>query len=866
MAIIKFTKDYLAPYQSLMQIYPEQEVSDKEKQKDGWKKLNMDYWYTIALSQYNSRKDKIVRNYELLKGILKPDDFYEEATVTSFVDELLKDVDLPSYVQHYPILNPPLNTMVGEMTKRPDNVRAKAYDSDSQNEELDYYTSTYQQLIYDDAKSHIQKELLNKGIDVSNLEEFQQQVEQLTQDKIKDIMTSYTSTAERWANNILTSFRSEFNMKEKSEEAFRDLLVVNEEYLHIYEDKSKTGLAVDVCNAKNVWGLTTPDKKYSKNWYAGGLIEVMELSEILNKYTLTIEEIEHLREVAMTGFFPFARKSNLLEGKQGIDSITYDTYDPLVLNTRVGLESEMMRNDQQALDSFLGNIQPNIGTFGNKFIVVTAYWNSKKKMGLVTYIDKNGIPQSELVDEHYVEGTHPQEISVEWEWINQWYKGVKIGNDIYYVEPFKLLDYCPIIGVRHEIKNTLSRSLVDLMKPFQTLYNVCMNQLFRLLEKEPGNVFLMSKRHVPLSNEGDGQDSIQIWEEEARERGIIFIDDSPENMKSPSAFNQYKNFDLTYTNQIQSRYNLAVQLKNECWELVGLSRQRMGSVMATETATATNTALTQSYAQTEPYFAQHEYLMQQLYQAIIDAALYIETQKPESTVSYITDEGESKFLRVNTQMDLSMRDLKVFLTSRREDQIIFEKIQGLAEFALQNGTPMYDVAQFYTTNSVRQLKQNLKKLKEFQDQMAQNAQQQKQQELEQNAQATQATLEQNERHHQEQLQMDKYKADLTARTNITVAQIKNYFQGPSEDSNNNGTPDPIEIVAAYQEQQKLIQARDLANMKLLQDQQKIDDARMSNQDKMALEQEKLKVKREDILSKEKIAKMNKNKYDSGSKK
>lgn len=172
MAIIQFIKETLAPYQTLMQIYPEQEVSDKEKQTDSWRKLNMDYWYTIALSQYNINKNKVIRNYELLKGILRPEDFYEEASVTSFADELLRDVDLPAYVQHYPILNPPINTMIGEMTKRPDNVKAKAFDEDSQNDELDYYTQLYQKMIYDDAKQHIQQDLLAKGTDVSNLDEF----------------------------------------------------------------------------------------------------------------------------------------------------------------------------------------------------------------------------------------------------------------------------------------------------------------------------------------------------------------------------------------------------------------------------------------------------------------------------------------------------------------------------------------------------------------------------------------------------------------------------------------------------------------------------------------------------------------------
>lgn len=864
MAIIQRTKEYTAPYEVMLQLFPEQEVPDKEKQGDTWKKINMDYWYTVALSQYNEKKNKVVRNYELLKGILRPEDFYEEAPVANFVDELMRDVELPSYVQHYPILNPPINTMVGEMTKRPTNIRAKAFDGDSKNEQIDYYTDLYNQMVYQEVKDQIQQQLLAKGTDVSNLDEFKKQVEQLTQEKIKDYQSSYTSTAEKWANHTIASLRREFSIKEKSEEAFRDLLVVNSEYYHIYEDKSKTGFAVDVCNDKEVWFLTTPNKKYTTEGYAGGLVQIMELSEILNKVSLPIDEIEHLREQATTSFFPNARKSNLLVGQSGTNSVTYDTYDPLILKTRMEMESELQSNDRQQLDSFLGNISPNLGTFGNKFVVVTAYWISKKKTGLVTYIDQHGVEQSELVDENYKEGSHPQEISVEWGYINQWYKGMKIGNDIYHVEPFELLNYCPIIGVRHEIKNTASKSLVDLMKPFQTLYNICMNQLFRLLEKEPGKVFLMSKRHVPLLKDGDAQDSLAIWEEEARERGIIFIDDSPDNTKSPSSFNQFRDVDLTYTQQIQSRYNLAVQLKNECWELVGITRQRMGSVLATETATATNTALTQSYAQTEPYFSQHEYLLNQLYQGIVDAAMYIECKKPESTLSFINDRGEAKFLQINTQLDLSLRDLKIYMTSMREDQEIFQKLQNLAESAIQQGTPMYDVATVFTTNSVREEMEILKKLKDMKEQFDQQSQQIQQNQIEAQQQTAQQQMQQMEQHHQEDLQMKKYTTDVQADTSIRVAQIKEYFQEPETDTDSNGVPDIMEIAKLAETQRANLANQNLQGLKLNLEQQKLQDNRSQNAQQVELENKKLAMKNKEIQSKEKIAKMNKNKYDSKS--
>ena len=104
-----------------------------------------------------------------------------------------------------------------------------------------------------------------------------------------------------------------------------------------------------------------------------------------------------------------------------------------------------------------------------------------------------------------------------------------------------------------EGKNTPPASLVDLMKPYQMLFNVVMNQLWELTEKEIGNVGAINLRRIPRTKDGDKNDAIDAWEQNARERGIIFDDDSPENTKGPTA-NQTvaRNIDLTRSNEMQT--------------------------------------------------------------------------------------------------------------------------------------------------------------------------------------------------------------------------------------------------------------------------------------------------------------------------
>jgi hypothetical protein len=852
MAIIRYTKDATIRY-AYLNIFPDQFKTEKEKRDESWIKNTMDYFANKAYAEYVKNRDTFVKNYDLVKGILRMEDFYQEPQVKSFTDMLTADLQLPAYVKHYSIITTPINELVGEITKRPDAFRVKAFDDDSQSEELEFKTQLLQDYVISQAKQKITEQLAMSGNEVG-----EDEVNQMTLEEVKDELDSYTSVAEKWANHVLTANKADFNLKEKSEDAFRDMLISAREYYHIYEDNSKTGFNIEVANPKNTWFLTTPDRKYisdptgrAQGAYAAGTVQVMELSEIIESIPdLTKEEIDHLRSSLQDYGLINVRESNLGNPSvsPGIDSVTYDTFDPLVLQTRMIIESEMKENND-GLKDFLG-LTSNVSSFGYKYVVVRAYWLSKRKIGKLIYIDEMGNEQSVLVDENYKSGTIPTEQSLEWGWVNQWYQGTKIGPDIYHIKPYKLLSYCPIIGITYEVKNTEAKSLVDMMKPFQVLYNVCMNQLYKLLEKEVGKVYLTSIRHVPIPKDGDAQDALDVWEMEARNRGVVFIDDSPENLKSPSSFNQFRDIDLTRTQEIQSRYQLAIQLKNECWELVGMSRQRLGSVTASESATGTNAAIQQSYAQTEPLFVAHEYVLGQLYQAIIDASLYVESQKPQSTLSYITSEGESAFVQVNGT-DLRFRDLKVFLTNRPEDRKMFEEIRSLSQAVLQNGGSLHDIIELYSTDSIRQMKGVFKKLKERQEQLQDQQMQMQQQQLQQQQQIAQAQLEQAQVQNEQKIANENYQKELDRinKKEIAIIQATGFGRVESEDVNANAVPDVLEASRFASEEVKA--AKDY--------QLKMTDIQSKNRlasEKLQLEKEKLQVARENQANDLAVAKEN----------
>jgi hypothetical protein len=291
-------------------------------------------------------------------------------------------------------------------------------------------------------------------------------------------------------------------------------------------------------------------------------------------------------------------------------------------------------------------------------------------------------------------------------------------------------------------------------------------------------------------------------------------------------------------------------MKNECWELIGMSKQRLGLISASETATATNTAVQQSYSQTEPLFVAHEYVLGQLYQAIIDAALYVESSKEQSTLSYITNEGESAFIQVNGT-DLRFRDLKVFPTNRPEDTQMFNELRQLAQAVIQNGGTLYDVIELYSTKSMRQMKKTFKDLRDRIWKQQEDAQKLEQQKLEQAQQIAQAQIEEAARQKQEEMANDNYQKELDRinKKEIAIIQATGFGNVESEDVNQNMVSDVMEVSKLAAEESRA--AKDY-QLKMADIQSKSSQALQ----KMELEKEKLKVERENMKNDLQIAKVN----------
>tara|TARA_R110002153_G_scaffold86470_2_gene214755 strand:- start:2336 stop:3232 length:897 start_codon:yes stop_codon:yes gene_type:complete len=291
-------------------------------------------------------------------------------------------------------------------------------------------------------------------------------------------------------------------------------------------------------------------------------------------------------------------------------------------------------------------------------------------------------------------------------------------------------------------------------------------------------------------------------------------------------------------------------MKVECWELVGMSKQRMGNISASETATGTNTAMQQSYTQTEPLFVAHEYVTGQLYQAIIDSSLYIESSKPQSTLSYITGEGESAFVQVNGS-DLKLRDLKVFPTNRPEDTKMFNELRQLSQAIIQNGGSLYDIIELYSTKSMREMKKTFKDLRDQQLQQQQAAQQQQQAQMKQQGEIAQAEMQQEQQLTAAEQANKNYQNELDRvnKKEIAIINAMSKEGTATQDLDNSGNPDSLEI-------EKLSSQQTIARKNYESKMADITSKNTLAQQKLQIEREKIKLARDNQANDLAVAKMN----------
>jgi hypothetical protein len=328
---------------------------------------------------------------------------------------------------------------------------------------------------------------------------------------------------------------------------------------------------------------------------------------------------------------------------------------------------------------------------------------------------------------------------------------------------------------------------------------------------------------------------------------MLPLDTSITNTDNALNFQHFQKLDLSQTERLMSRIQLANHFKQQAYEVIGVNPQRMGQQLSQQTATGVEQAVASSYAQTEVFFIQHcDYLMPRVHQMRTDLAQYYHSTKPSTRLTYITSADEKVNFQVNGT-DLLMRDLNIFVSTNANHRAILEQLKQMAMNNNTTGASVYDLGRIVQSDSIAQLNTVLK------DSEA-KAQKSKEMEL-------QSQQQMQEQQAQSQQEIEKMKLDAVAaekekdrQRDILVAEIRAAGYGSMADINQNQQSDFADQMNEIRKSEQFQSQVNLQN-------QKENNRVTLDRDKNNIEREKLQVQREIADKQLQIAQTNKNKFD-----
>ena len=882
----------------------------KKKKDDDWAAWNLDWLEWQGMKQLKRNARRLMKNYKLAKGIIDRTDYIveEDPEYADLIETLTKEDESALELKFYPIIPNVINVLVAEFAKRNTKVTFRTTDEISYNELLEQKRAMVEAKLLADAQMQMAMQMIEMGADPED-PEIQQAMQPEALRELPEIeqffKKDYRSMLEEWAEHQMRVDVERFKMDELEERAFRDMLITDREFWHF--KMNDDDYDIELWNPVTTFYHKSPDVRYISqgNWV--GKIDMMTVSDIIDKYgyLMTEAQMESLEAI-----YPTKAAGYPIGGQQN-DGSYYDATKSHEWNT--GQPGLAYRQFTSLYDGPTGggDIVEWILSESEDFFdyrntdmlrVSTIYWKSQRKLGHLTRIDENGDVIQDVVDEMYkvtlkpiydtsvfknktkenlIAGEH-----IDWIWINEVWGGTKIGpnypaywgmnnyspdgiNPIYIGinkekpgrVPFQFKGDATLYGCKLPVegsvfsdRNARSTSLVDLMKPFQIGYNIVNNQIADILVDELGTVIMLDQNALPRHSLGEdwGKNNLAKAYVAMKDFQMLPLDTSITNTENALNFQHYQVLNLEQTNRILSRTQLANYFKQQAFEVIGVTPQRMGQEVEQATATGLRIATANSYAQTETYFMNHcDYLMPRVHQMRTDLSQYYHSTKPSVRLQYTTSADE----KVNFEIEGStflLRDFNIFATTKANHRAVLEQLKQLAISNNTTGASIYDLGNIMKSESIAEVSHILKDTEEKQQQM-------RQQEMQQQQQLQQQQIQAKQQEEQMKLQFEQEENDKERQKDLLVAQIRAAGYGSMQDINQNQMSD-------YQDALKDIRQSD-------EFQQQMDVKRESNNIKKAQSQDMMNIKREELATKREIAnkqlevaRENKNQYDVKAKK
>lgn len=707
-------------------------------QKDeAWGRKNIDYFITLA-SFASAEKREIEQCYAAYSGQLDMDLY--QYVLNPYNEKLPQPRGFPAKMRNFPIIKQVVDLLAGEYANRPRNYTVVVHNSDVE--------TLKEQAIYKKVQEALQQKFINHLVQQGVVEKDAYQEVQSMPEVAEAASSNYKDQRAIVGQAALSYVTYHNEIYEHFKKGFFDFLVSG--YVFSYKTTNLNEVEYEIVNPLDLDFDRSPDVDFIEDGEWAIRRTLTNVSSVIDTYwkDLTPAQIDELEMGA---------SNNTLWG----------------LGTTEGL-------------TFIPEATRNTGghfNHGRQIEVIHSTWKSRKKVGILSYMDELGKLQSTEVDETYKIDKEAGE-SIEWFWVNEVWEGTKIAGKYYVrIRPVLVqrtsldnISKCklPYNGRSYYSRNTNSTSMVKLGIPFQVTYNVYKYRLENAIAKSKGKIGSIDLNAKPKDW------SWEKWMYYIDALGFMVVDYSKTKLNP-----QHKpEMDLSFSQYLKVVLELLDSLKAEWWDLAGVPPQRRGEIASNELVGNTERAVVQSSLITEDYFDKYARFERRELIGLLDYSklAWLEGKK----AAYYMPEIGTEFLDIEG-IQYSEIEFGVDISAAGRDKEKLQALRGLTERLIQANVPASAIAEIIDSDNFSKIKQKLVEAEQQQQQMEQQMEQMKQQGESQQMQQT-LQIE------KEKMDREDYNREQDRVVKIQVAEIQAMAgKNMVEDSNDNGIPDAIEV-------------------------------------------------------------------------
>ena len=694
---------------------PPQQLPFTKKNKT-WRRKMLDWADSKTFFNHSLVRKSVIHkkiNYDLINGIIHMRDLER-----IFNPDQVQATYISEKIPHYPIMNSKMNVLIGEESKRT----------------FEYKVVVTNPTAITEIENQRKQEILGKVKELVEDPNMTDQQFNQEADKMHEFYNyEWQDLKEIEANCLLNHYIKEYNMKNIFNSGFNDAMIVGEE---IYQ--------CDIVGGEPVIQRLNPLKvRIFKSGYSNKIEDADII--IIEDYWSPGQIVDTFYDVLTT------KDREYIESlPDHVGQSTYDSMDNI--DERYGFVNGTMLGEEfetgfyfQPFELFSDGATTSLMPYdlAGNIRVLRMYWKSRRKIKKIKSYDPetgeeifNFYPETYITDKD--RGEEEQIF-----YINEAWEGTKIGEKIYVNIRPRIVQYnrlsnpsrCHfgIVGSIYNLNDEKPFSLVDMMKPYNYLYDVIHDRLNKTIARNWGKIIQLDLAKVPKGWE------IDKWMYFAKINGIAVVDSFKEGDigaatgKLSGALNNASSgvIDAEFGNGIQQMINLLEFIKLEMSEVAGITRQREGQISNRETVGGVERATLQSAHITEWLFLTHEDVKKRVLECFIETAK-IAMKGRNKKFQYILPDYSVKSMNIDGDV-FAEADYGLVVDNSQGSQQLAQKMESLAQAALQNQTLSFStIMKLYSSCSLAEKQRLIERdEKNMQDRASEQAQQQQQQQQQQ---------------------------------------------------------------------------------------------------------------------------------------